>query len=457
MDPMSPLDASFLYIENEFNHMHIAVVAILEGPPPPGDEIEKMISSKLDQVPRYRQRVRFVPFDMGRPVWCDDHHFNLGYHVRHTALPDPGSDHQLRTLVGRVMSQKLDRSKPLWEVWVVEGLAENRWAILSKTHHCMVDGVSGSDLLSVLLDTEENLEYPPSSAWTPEKEPTGLSLLADSIASGFMKPSEGLQNLKKVIGTPARALRELADFTDGLSSFRSLGTSGLESSLNGPIGPHRRWCYTSTTIAEIKKIRAAHGGTVNDVVLSVIAQGFRALLLSRGELVDDLFVRTLVPVSVRRDDERGTFNNRVAAMFADLPMGITDPVKRLAAIREMMGNLKEHHQADATQTLSFLTGYTPPILLAAAARLFAGLDQHAVQTVTTNVPGPRQPLYAAGRRMIEAFPFVPLAGSVRIGIAIFSYAGNLAFGVTGDYESAPDIDVLSEGIDSGIKDLIAAS
>ena len=291
----------------------------------------------------------------------------------------------------------------------------------------------------------------------PEKEPTGLSLLADSIASGFMKPSEGLENLKKVVGTPARALRELADFTEGLSSFRSLGSSGLESSLNGPIGPHRRWCHTSTTIAEIKKIRVAHGGTVNDVVLSAIAQGFRALLLSRGEAVDDLFVRTLVPVSVRRDDERGTFNNRVAAMFADLPMGIADPVERLAAVREMMGNLKEHHQADATQTISFLTGYTPPILLAAPARLFAGLDQHAVQTVTTNVPGPRQPLYAAGRRMLAAYPFVPLAGSVRIGIAIFSYAGNLAFGVTGDYETMSDIGVLARGIEDSVAQLMKAA
>jgi WS/DGAT/MGAT family acyltransferase len=454
---MSPLDASFLYIENEFNHMHIAFVAIFEGPPPQGHEVEEMISSKLDLVPRYRQKVRFVPFDVGRPVWSDDHHFDLHYHVRRTALPSPGLDEQLHTLVGRVMSQKLDRAKPLWEIWVVEGLADGRWAMLSKTHHCMVDGVSGSDLLSVLLDSTPDLDHPAGAPWEPERRPSGFSLLADSIAQGFRRPSEGLRNLRKLVTTPARAFRELADLTDALSTFRGFTKTELESSLNGPIGPHRRWCHASTTIAEISKIRNAHGGTVNDVALSAITQGFRSLLLSRGEPVDGLFVRTLVPVSVRSDEERGTLNNRVAAMFAELPMEIADPVERLAAIREEMGNLKEHHQADASETLNSISDFSPPAFLALGARLFAGLEQHTVQTVTTNVPGPRQPLFAAHRRMLEAYLYVPLAGSVRIGVAIFSYAGRLTFGVTGDYESASDIDILGAGIEAGIKDLLSAS
>jgi len=457
MDPMSSLDASFLYIENEFNHMHIAVIAIFEGPPPEGDEIEEMVSSKLGLVPRYRQKVRFVPFDIGRPVWSDDHHFDIRYHVRHTALPAPGTDAQLCTLVGRVMSQKLDRAKPLWEIWVVEGLEEGRWAILSKTHHCMVDGVSGSDLLSVLLDTEPGAEHPPSEPWEPERRPSSLALLSDSVVGGIKKPSEGIQNLRKIIGTPARALRELADLTDGLSTFRSFGKSELESTLNGPIGPHRRWRWVSTSIAEIKKIRSVHGGTVNDVVLSAITQGFRTLMLARGEPVDGFSVRTLVPVSVRREDEHDVFNNRVSAMFADLPMEIADPVERLAAIREEMGNLKEHHQAEAAEALNSLSGFTPPAILALGARLFAGLEQHAVQTVTTNVPGPTQTLYAAHRRMLAAYPYVPLAGSVRIGIAIFSYAGQISFGVTGDYESVSDIEVLTSGIEEGISDLLSAS
>lgn len=455
MEPMSSLDASFLYFENEFNHMHIAVVSIFEGPPPAGDEIEEMISSKLDRVPRYRQKVRFVPFDVGRPVWSDDHHFNLRYHVRHTALPAPGCDVQLRDLVGRVMSQRLDRARPLWELWVVEGLTDGQWALLSKTHHCMVDGVSGSDLLSVMLDPEPVDDHPPCQPWEPEPLPSNLSLLAGSIAEELRKPARGLKLLRKVLSAPAPAIRKFADLTEGLSTFRSFTKAELESSLNGPIGPHRRWCHTGTTISDIQKIRDAHGGSVNDVVLSAITQGFRTLLLSRGEPVDGFFVRTLVPVSVRRDEEHGMLNNRIAAMFADLPMGIADPVERLAAIRSEMGNLKAHHQAIPSQTLNSLSNFTPSLLLALGARLFAGLDQHSIQTVTTNVPGPRQPLFAARRRMLAAYPYVPLVGSVRIGIAIFSYAGQVSFGITGDYETASDIEVLSAGIETGIKDLLS--
>ena len=457
MDHMSSLDASFLYIENEFNHMHIAVIAVFEGPPPHGSEIEEMIASKLALVPRYRQKVRFVPFDLGRPVWSDDHHFNLRYHVRHSALPSPGSDDQLRTLVGRVMSQQLDRAKPLWEVWVVEGLEGDRWAMLSKTHHCMVDGVSGSDLLSVLLDSDPDAAHPPGERWEPEPLPSGISLLNASLADGFRTPGEVVRNFRSALEAPGRVLHQLADVVDGFTSFRGFTKSPAETALNGPIGPHRRWCWASTSFADVRKIRAAHGGTVNDVVLAAIAQGFRTLMLSRGEPVDGLCVRTLVPVSVRHDDERGTFNNRVSAMFADLPMGIVDPVKRLAAIRAEMEDHKEHHQPAATDTLNSLSELAPPVLLALGARIFAGLEQHAVQTVTTNVPGPRQTLYAAGCRMLNAYPYVPLSGSVRIGVAIFSYAGQLTFGVTGDYETAPDIDVLTVGIESGIQDLLRRS
>ena len=455
MDPLSSLDASFLYIENDFNHMHVASMGIFEGPPPQSDEIEETFSSKLHLVPRYRQKVRFVPFDLGRPVWSDDHHFNLRYHVRHTALPAPGSDDQLRALMGRVMSQQLDRAKPLWEVWIVEGLEGGRWAMLSKTHHCMVDGVSGSDLLSVLLDQTRDVEHPPSRPWSPEPRPSVRSLLFDSLADGFKQPRENLRTIGNALRAPGRLLHELADLTDGLSTFRELAKDEVESSLNGPIGPHRRWDWATTTIADIKKIRQAHGGTLNDVVLSAITLGFRSLMLSRGEPVEGLNVRTLVPVSVRREEERGTLNNRVSAMFADLPMDIEDPVECLASIRAEMENLKENHQALATDTLNSLSGFSPPALLALGARLFAGLEQHAVQTVTTNVPGPRHTLYAAGRQLLSAYPYVPLAGSVRIGVAIFSYGGQITFGITGDYESAPDIDVLASGIEKGITDLLA--
>jgi diacylglycerol O-acyltransferase / wax synthase len=457
MDTMSALDASFLYIENELNHMHVGVIAIFDGPVPQGEEIEDTIASKLDRVPRYRQKVRFVPLDLGRPVWSDEHHFDIRYHVRHTAIPRPGSDDQLRTLVGRVMSQPLDRSKPLWEIWVVDALEGDRWAMISKTHHCMVDGVSGSDLLSVLLDHDPVAEHPRGRDWNPEPVPSSRSLLTTSMIEAIRRPREGLATLGKTLGTPVRLLRELADFADGLSTFRSLAKDELESSLNGPIGPDRRWANASTTIPDVLKIRSVHGGTVNDIVLSAIAQGFRALLSSRGEPLKGLFVRTLVPVSIRREEERGTLNNRISAMFADLPMEIEDPLERLAAIRTEMEDLKEHHMSATAVTLSSLTDFTPPVLLALGARIFAGLEQHAVQTVTTNVPGPRETLYAAGCRMLSAYPYVPLGGSVRIGVAIFSYTDQLTFGITGDYRSTRDIDVLAGGIQEGIDDLLALS
>jgi len=457
MDPMSTLDASFLYVENEFNHMHIASVAIFEGPPPHGEEIEEMIASKLHRVPRYRQKVRFVPFALGRPVWSDDHHFNLRYHVRHSALPTPGSDDQLQALMGRVMSQQLDRAKPLWEIRVVEGLEGDRWAMISKTHHCMVDGVAGTDLMTVLMDERPDVERPPAPHWEPEPRPSSLSLLGDSLAAGLRRPREGFESLRKTLSAPGRLLHDLGDLGESFASFRKTSKREVESSLNGPIGPHRRWLWAGTTIADIKKIRGAHGGTVNDVVLTAITLGFHDLMRSRGEPVAGRCVRTLVPVSMRRESERGTLDNRVSAMFADLPIDLDEPVECLASIREQMEELKAHHQENAMEAFNALTGYTPPILLALSGRLFAGLDQHAVQTVTTNVPGPRQPLFAAGRRMLTAYPYVPLAGSVRIGIAIFSYAGHVTFGITGEYEHAPDIDVLAAGIESGIARLLAAS
>jgi WS/DGAT/MGAT family acyltransferase len=355
------------------------------------------------------------------------------------------------------MSQQLDRSKPLWEIWVVEGLEGDRWAILSKAHHCMLDGVAGSDLLSVLMDERPDAEHPPGQRWDPEPRPSALSLLGNSLLDGLRRPREGLRTLRKTLRAPRRLLHDLGDLTEGLATFRKLSKDTVESSLNGPIGPHRRWLWASTTIAEIKKIRDTHGGTLNDVVLSAIALGFRQLLRSRDEPVEGCCVRTLVPVSLRREQERGTFDNRISAMFADLPMDIADPVECLASIRTQMEGLKAHHQPNALETFNALSEFTPPVLLALAARLFAGLEQHAVQTVTTNVPGSRHELYASGRRMLAAYPYVPLTGSVRIGIAIFSYAGHLTFGITGDYETASDIDVLAAGIESAVEELLAMS
>lgn len=456
MHRLSPLDASFLHIEDDSSPMHIASTAIFEGPPPAHADVLRMVASKLPLVPRYRQKVRFVPLELGRPVWVDDVHFNLDYHVRHTALPSPGSDVQLRNLVGRVMSQTLDRSKPLWEMWVVEGLEDGHWALISKSHHAMVDGVSGTDLLAVVLDNEPDPVRSPPPPWQPTPELSQVELIGAAVAERVFSPYEALRGARSLVTRPRRLVSEVVTTSRGLSSLARLARPQPLSSLNGPIGPHRRYTWARGTVSDIKAVRGALGGTLNDVVLAAITQGFRELLLSRGESVDRS-VRTMVPVSVRKADQKGSYDNRVSAMFAELPVGLTDPVERLHAVTAQLQGLKESHQAVAGETLTSLAGFAPPALLAAGTRLALRLPQRNLNTVTTNVPGPRIQLYAAGRRMLEAFPYVPLAGQLRIGVAIFSYLDSLNFGVTGDYDSTPDLDVLARGISTGLTDLKKAA
>ena len=453
MQRMSPLDASFLHVEDDVSHMHIGSVAIFEGPPAPFADLLRMVEGKLPLVPRYRQRVRFVPADMGRPVCVDEPHFNLNYHMRLTALPAPGGEEELRNLVGRVMSQQLDRSRPLWEIWIAEGLDQGRWALVSKTHHCVVDGVSGTDLLTVLLDRERDTDALPESDWTPEQPPTSARLLAEALAERAVSPYEILRSVRAWVRRPRQFAKEAWDTTRGVVGMRGLVRRTPQSSLNGTIGPHRRWSWARSQLSDVKTVRAALGGTVNDVVLACITEGFRELLLSRGESVDRV-VRTLVPVSVRRSGERGTYNNKVSAMFAELPVGIADPAEQLDAIRVQMKDLKDSKQAVAGEVLTSLAGFAPPLLLALGTRLSSRIPQRNVNTVTTNVPGPQFPLYAGGRRLLEAFPYVPLAGHVRVGIAIFSYDGALNFGITGDYDAAADISVLCSGIESGLAALV---
>lgn len=453
MQRMSVQDASFLHIESNDRPMHVGGVSIFEGPPPPFAEALAMIGAKLALVPRYRQIVRFVPFALARPVWVDDPHFNLGYHVRRTALPSPGGDRELRTLVGRVMSQNLDRAKPLWEMWVVEGLDEGRWALISKVHHAMVDGVASTDLMTVLLDRERDPEPRPADSWTAESAPGSARLLADAILERAANPFIAAEQVVGALRAPRQFASMLADTSRGLAGLVGVARRGESSSLNGPLGPHRRWDWARGRLADVQLVRRAFGGTVNDVVLAAITQGFRELLQSRGEPLDRS-LRTLVPVSVRRPGERGTYNNRVSAMFAELPVGIDDPVEQLESISSQMVGLKESKQAVAGETLTSLSGFAPPMLLALGARLASGLSQHALNTGTTNVPGPQFPLYLAGRRLLESFPYIPLFAGVRVAVAIFSYDGALSFGVSGDYDTAPDIDILCRGIEDGLSELV---
>jgi diacylglycerol O-acyltransferase / wax synthase len=453
MEWMSAIDASFLHVENATTPMHIGGVSIFEGPPPRFEELWAMVAAKLDLVPRYRQKVRFVPLAAGTPAWIEDSHFSLDYHLRHTAIPAPGSERQLRQMASRVFSQQLDRNKPLWELWVVEGLKHGRWALLSKVHHCMVDGVAATDLMSVMFSDESG--GAPAREWSPQPEPSGLEVLARALL-WRASPAGQLDAIRGALGAPRQTLRSLAEVARATVAVGPSLRPVAASSLTGPIGPHRRWSWADARLDEVKTVRAALGGTVNDVVLTLITNGFRELLESRGEeITADRVIRTMVPVSVRRRGEKGVYNNRVSAVFAGLPVGLRDPVKRLEQIRAEMDGVKQSKQAVAGDVLTSLSGFAPPLLLALGSRLVTLSPRLNMHTATTNVPGPQQPVQTLGRRMLASYPFVPVVGSIRVVVAIFSYDGGLYFGVTGDYDGAPDIDLLTTGIRRGLDDLLA--
>ena len=458
-DRMSPLDATFLHVEDGVSHMHIGAVLLLDPPAPGYQELADMIGAKLHRAPRYRQSVRFVPLQLGRPVWADDPHFNLEFHLRHSALPAPGGEAELRRLVGRIMSQRLDRARPLWELWLVEGLEDGRWAVVSKVHHAMVDGVSSVELLTLLLDVVPDPPPVEAEPWTPAPVPSSTVLVRDALVSMARSPYEQFRAARASTRVPRAALGQLRGVGRGLGAMAGLARPTPATSLNGPLGPHRRHAWARTSVDDIKRVRKQLGGTFNDVVLAAVTAGFRELLLRRGESADRV-VRTLVPVSVRGRDDRGaavgdgTFENKVSALWAELPVGIEDPVARLRALRAQLDGLKDSNQAVAGEALTSLSGFAPPMLLALGARIATKAPQRNVNTVTTNVPGPQLPLYVLGRRMRQVYPYVPLAGQVRIGVAIFSYDGEVTFGVTGDYDSAPDVDVLARGIEDGMTELV---
>jgi diacylglycerol O-acyltransferase len=356
------------------------------------------------------------------------------------------------------MSQELDRARPLWEAWMVEGLAGGRWAVVSKLHHSMVDGVAGVDLVSVVLDRERASAAAVADDWEPGPEPSGLRLAADAAVSLVTSPRQLLRAGWTTIRAPRRALERGRTIASGLRSYGSALRPTPPTSLDGTIGPHRRWTFAGASLADVRRIRHAFGGTVNDAVLAAVTSGFRDLIVARSEDPDHVALRTLVPVSVRDETGRGVYDNRVSAIFLDLPVHVQDPLERLAAVHEEMDHLKQSHETEAGEALTQLAGAVPPAFMAQATRLVSRLvsrvPQRIMNTVTTNVPGPQLPLYAAGREMLEYLPFVPLGPGVRVGVAILSYNGQLRFGITGDYDTAPDIDVLADGIDAAVKTLL---
>ncbi|RBY82477.1 wax ester/triacylglycerol synthase family O-acyltransferase [Geodermatophilus sp. TF02-6] len=459
MDRLSPTDAGFYYGESENTPLHVGSVAVFEGPAPSYGDLVRLILSKLPRVPRYRQQVRPVPLNLGRPVWVDDPHFQILYHVRHTAVPSPGGPEQLRNLAGRVLGQRLDLAKPLWEVWLVEGLENDRWAIISKVHHCMVDGIAGTDLMQMIFDLTPDAPQSEPRDWTPQRNPSGIELVADAVQDTVAHPLRQLIQLRGVRGAVQAAegaVKASRSLVSGLPSFARQVTTPTARTLSGPIGPHRRWAWTDAELAALKEARAALGGTVNDVVLAAITRGFRDLLERRGSLREGLVVRTMVPVSVRQETERNTLDNRVSAVFVDLPVAEPDPVERLAAVRRQMDEYKAVMQAVDARSIIAMGDFVAPTLLALGVRAAMATGQVWSQAVTTNVPGPRVPLYVLGRRMCSAHPYVPIAGGTRVSIGIFSYQGTMTFGINADFDAFPDVDVLAEGICRGVNELVEA-
>jgi WS/DGAT/MGAT family acyltransferase len=449
---MGSLDAVFIAVEDAVNHMHIGSVGIFEGPVPSYEAVRSLVAAKLPLVPRYRQRVREAPASVGRPFWIDAVDFDLDMHLRHTALP-AGDRFGLENLVGRVMSHPLDRRQPLWEMWLIEGLGSERWAMLSKVHHCMVDGVAGSDLLAVVMDLEPSPAAPPApDVWDPAPEPSHMELARNTGEMTIDSVTEVVRGGIRAVRRPAAAIDRARELVTGLGQILA-PRRRAGSSLTGPIGPRRRWARTHVSLDDVKAIRGAFGGTVNDVVLTAITRGFRELLQARGEPVDGRTITTLVPVSMRDPDARGKLDNRVSAVYARLPVGIADPIETLTAVRGHMNELKTSHEIDASTAIIGVGDFAPPVLTAVLARSLVHA-QEIVQTVATNVPGPQVPLYVCGRRMLEAYPYVPIAGHIRIGIAIWSYCGDMYFGITGDWQGAPDIDLLRRGIDMSFEELL---
>jgi diacylglycerol O-acyltransferase len=456
-DRLSGIDASFLHLERGSAHMHVGSTLVFEGEPPAYEDLLSAIERRLHLVPRYRQRLAFVPLQQGRPVWVDDPHFNPEYHIRHTALPRPGTEVELKRLAGRLFSQQLDRDKPLWEIWLVTGLSGNRWAMVAKTHHCLVDGVSGVDITTVLFDTTP--EAPPMAEpepWVPAPPPSAAQLLADALLERATVPREMVRGVRSVLRGPRQVAERIRDDVAAVGSLAWAGGGAPQTPLNVPIGPHRRFTWVEAELERFKAIKNALGGTVNDVVLSAVTLALgRYLREQRGIDTADLALKAMVPVSVRADAERGALGNRVSTMYAPLPVGVTDAAACFDRVADAMAELKHSGQAVGAQVLTELAGFAPPTIMSQAARLSARQRFHNL--VVTNVPGPQVTLYVLGRRLLAIYPQVPLSQNQTLGIAIMSYDGRLFFGLLGDFDEMPDLALLEADLAAAVDELALAA
>jgi WS/DGAT/MGAT family acyltransferase len=442
--------------------MHVASVMVFEGPAPPYDELVEHIVSRLHLVPRYRQRLAFVPFGQGRPVWADDPHFNARYHIRHTGLPRPEDETELKQLAGRIFSQRLDRSKPLWEIWLVQHMADERFAVIAKTHHALVDGISGVDITTVLFDAspEPSGTSRPMVPWTPRPLPGPAKLLADALVERSTVPGEMLRGARAVLRRPRRAFEHIKDTVVGVgaTTLAGINAPAPPSPLNVDITAHRRYTWIDADLAQFKAIKNSLGGTLNDVVLAAVSLALGHHMRVQGYETEGLVLKAMVPVSVRGEVDRNAppaLGNRVAAMWAPLPVGVVDPVECLAQVRLEMDGLKQSSQAVGAEALTNLAGFAPPTILSQAARLQA--RQRFFNLVVTNVPGPQFPLYLLGRRLKALYPVVPLARRQALGIAVMSYDGHLGFGLLADYDALPELETIARELERSIAALAAAA
>ncbi len=457
MDRLSALDFSFLTNESSSAHMHVGGIMIFEGPPPAYEDLLEHVNSRLHLVPRFRQKLAHPPIETGRPFWIDDPTFNLEYHVRHSALPSPGSEEQLRNLASRVFSQQLDRTKPLWELWLVQGLTRKRFAIVSKTHHALVDGVSGVDIATVLFDLKPVPEpVRAEHEWVPSPTPSSAQLAAKGVEGVAKLPLQLARRLEHAIEQPRAALAQVGELAGAIGEVAwTFADPAPEVPLNVEIGSHRRFVWVRSDLAQFKRIKDELGGTVNDVVLSVVAGGVREWLHARGIRTEGLEVRAQIPVSIRGKDEQGHLGNKIAAMRAALPVYIEDPVQRLLKVRSQMRDLKDSKQALGAEVISRFNDFAPPTLLAQAARI--NFSTRLFNLVVTNVPGPQMPIYLLGRELEDIFPVGFLPPHQALFVAIMSYNGGINFGLLADYDSMDDLDVIAEGIERALADLAGAA
>jgi diacylglycerol O-acyltransferase len=465
-DRLSPLDVSFLYMETPTTAMHVGGVCVFE-PPAAGfdyDQLVKLISQRIGLVPRYRQKVKWVPGKLANPVWVDDTDFDVTYHVRRSALPKPGNREQLKELVGRLQSRQLDRNRPLWEIYLVEGLEKGpqggeRCAIITKTHHAMVDGVSAIDIGTVILDVEPTPRQVPDDDWTARSEPGLLGLVIGAVGDMVTRPTAVLDTARSAAGDARATVGKVGSLAGGvLAQAKLLARQAPDTPLNVTIGEQRRFGMADTELEDYKRVRKAHGGTVNDVVLATVSGALRTWLLTRGEKVTaTTVVRAMVPVSVRADVQKGELGNRVSSYFVDLPVGEGSAVMRLHQVSFAMRGHKESGAAVGADALVQLTGFAPPTIHALGARTASVMTRRLFNLVVTNVPGPQFPLYAAGAKMLSMYPVVPLAKGQAVSIGLTSYNGGVFYGLNADRDAMSDIDVLASCLEESLAELVGLS